>query len=437
MGQPETPTPRILSLLIVGTLLGCNAEDAAEAGDTEGPPGCATATDLPRTLLTHMPLGGTAEVVVTEDLRCADSAAFSVEVGGATYAIAIEERAVTVSRRGSVLVSAEWTTGGALTLTSPSGPSLGEPLRSYLLLRAADIVDFDPVALALLDWGTLSAILDLDGADPDGNDPAEDAEQLPPTLRFLQEHPPVFRMEKGDLSPADSVALVAAMDGLMNDREVIDFHHFELCHLDEEFFTEHDVFVDRMEAEVRGASPPIALPFGRLPWHEPGSRIPDAYAVWSQIAEDFYAENEVCGDYPRRICTNELKYTLKFGTPEVRNRWACNPDERDQWCEGLLLGHECSDHIGTQPDEYLGCELGDDGLPLQCPYAILERFQGENLCNYATVDDLWTEMIDWHGQVHDRIGGAHGDHAMTPTTPSFWLYHVTINTMYEGYLRCP
>jgi len=129
------------------------------------------------------------------------------------------------------------------------------------------------------------------GQDLDGNDPAEDAQELPPALRFLQEHPPVFRMEKADLSEADSVALVAAMDGLMNDREIIDFHHFELCHLDEQFFTEHDVFVDRMEAQVRGVSPALQLPFGRLPWHEPGSPIPDAYAVWSDIAEDFYAVN--------------------------------------------------------------------------------------------------------------------------------------------------
>lgn len=436
MGPLETPPRLILSLLFAGAPLGCNATDA-EPGDTDPPSGCVAAGELPRTVLTHMPLGATADVVVTEDTRCADSAALAVELAGTSYSISIGPQAVTIARSGEVVLSAAWSSRGALTLTNPDGKTLGEPLRSYLLFRAVDIADFDTGALALLDWGTLSAMLELEGADPDGNDPAEDAEQLPPSLRFLQDHPPVFRMEKGDLSEADSRALVAAMDGMMNDRDVIDFHHFELCHLDEQFFTEHDVFVDLMEAEVRSVSPAIALPFGRLPWHEPGSKIPDTYAVWSQIAEDFYAENEVCGDYPRRICTNELKYTLKFGTPEVRNQWACNPDERDRWCDGLLLGHECSDHIGTQPDEYLGCELGDDGLPVQCPYAILERFKGENLCNYETVDDLWTEMIDWHGQVHDSIGGAHGDHAMTPTTPSFWLFHVTINAMYEGYIRCP
>jgi hypothetical protein len=46
-------------------------------------------------------------------------------------------------------------------------------------------------------------------------------------------------------------------------------------------------------------------------------------------------------------------------------------------------------------------------------------------------------MIVWHGQVHDRIGGAHGDHAMTPSTPIFWLFHAAIGAVYESYLRCP
>ncbi|MBV1860924.1 MAG: hypothetical protein KUG77_21085 [Nannocystaceae bacterium] len=430
-------TRRFLPPLLFAVLLGCNAGDATESSGTDGPTGCVSAMDLPRTVTTHMPLGGDLEAVVTADLRCADSAELTVDTAGRTYSIAIAENVVTISAREQVLISGVWTSNGALSLTSAGGTTVGEPLRSYLLFRASDIADFDSTALALLDWATLSAMLDLDGADPDGNDPATDAEELPIPLRFLQDHPPVFRMEKGDLPRVDSLALVAAMDGMMNDREVIDFHHFELCHLDEQFFTEHDVFVDRMEAQVRGSSPALELPFGRLPWHEPGSLIPEAYATWSDIAEDFYAANEVCGDYPRRICTNELKYTLKFGTPEVQNTWACNPADRANWCEGLLLGHECSDHIGTQPDEYLGCEVGDDGLPLQCPYGILDRFKGERLCEYETVDDLWTEMIDWHGQVHDRIGGAHGDHAMTPTTPSFWLFHVTINSLYEGYLRCP
>lgn len=430
-------TPALLTPLLCGLLLGCNSDDAPESSGTDGPTGCMSSTDLPRTVAAHMPLGGDFDVVVTEDLRCADSAELTVDTDGRAYSIVLSELAVTVASRGRTLISGEWTTDGALTLTSANGSTLGEPLRSYLLFRASDIADFDSTALALLDWASLSAMLDLEGADPDGNDPAADAQQLPPALRFLQEHPPVFRMEKGDLSEADSIALVAAMDGMMNDRDVIDFHHYELCHLNEQFFSEHDVFVDLMEAQVRGVTPALELPFGRLPWHEPGSLIPDAYATWSDIAEDFYAANDVCGDYPRRICTDELKYTLKFGTPQVENRWACDPADKANWCEGLLLGHECSDLIGTQPDEYLGCEVGDDGLPLQCPYAILDRFKGERLCDYETVDDLWVEMIDWHGQVHDRIGGAHGDHAMTPTTPSFWLFHVTINSMYEGYLRCP
>ncbi len=432
----KTITPLLLSPLLFGGLLACNG-DAAATGATDGPPGCVSAMDLPRTITSHMPLGGDFEAVVTADLRCPDSAELTVETEGRTYSLELGDGTVIVSAADRPMITAVWTDRGALSITSDDGTTLGEPLRSYLLFRASDIADFDPIALALLDWATLSAMLDLEGADPDGNDPDEDAQQLPPSLRFVQDHPPVFRMEKADLSEANSIALVAAMDGLMNDREVIDFHHYELCHLDEQFFTEHDVFVDRMEAQVRGVSPALQLPFGRLPWHEPGSPIPDAYATWSDIAEDFYAANDVCGDYPRRICTNEVKYTLKFGTPEVQNRWACDPADRARWCEGLLLGRECSDLIGTQPDEYLGCEVGDDGLPIQCPYAVLDRFKGERLCDYATVGDLWTEMIDWHGQVHDRIGGAHGDHAMTPTTPSFWLFHVTINSMYEGYLRCP
>ncbi|MFT5431579.1 MAG: hypothetical protein ACI9OJ_002276, partial [Myxococcota bacterium] len=142
--------------------------------------------------------------------------------------------------------------------------------------------------------------------------------------------------------------------------------------------------------------------------------------------------------YPKRVCLPELKYTVKFSDPEVENLWACDPADQANWCDGLLLGHECSDLIGTKPEDYLGCEDNDnDGLPDQCPYGLLKRFTGERICDYKTTADLWVEFIDWHGQVHDRIGGAHGDHAMTPTTPSFWLYHVTINAVYEGYIRCP
>jgi hypothetical protein len=351
--------------------------------------------------------------------------------------VALTDNRVEISVDGAApAIVATWNAGGGMTATSDGGDEIGDPLRPYLLLTEASIAGFDPIALTVLDWGSLVTILDLEGADPDGNDPAPNAEMLPDALRFLQRHPPVLRMEINDLSTALSEAMVAEMDVIMNDREVIDYHHYELCHLGEQFFTKHDEFVDDMEAHLIGAD--IELPFGRMPFWEPGGQIPDAYAVWSDIAEDFYATEDACDTYPPRICVPEENYIVKFSTPEVVDQYPCNPANQATWCEGLLQNLACSDEIGTPAEDYMGCEDDDmDGLPDGCPYALLPRFQSDAICDYETVDHLWSDAVDWHGQTHDRVGGAHGDHNMTASTPIFWLFHVTLGAVYEGYLRCP
>lgn len=417
---------------------GVGAGGEAMGGAGGGDPSCEDADDLPRMLPFNMPLGEPTTARVTGDTRCADSLTVTIESMGATYTIAITENQAEVLLDDASVITAEWNTDGGATVTSAGGASFGEPLRSYLLVRAAEIADFDARGLALLDWNALSRALALEGADIDGNDPARDAERLVEPLQFLQDHPLVLRMEKGDLDSQRSADLVEAMMPMMNDPEVVDFHHFDLCHLGEQFFTGHDAFLDRMEAQLRTYEPAIGLPFGRMPYHEPGAFIPDEYAVYAPLAEDFYAEHDVCGNYPRRACTDELRYTIKFSTPGVENVYACDPENRANWCDPLLVDNDCADVIGRPTEDFLGCEDDDgDGLPDQCPFALLERFQGENLCDYADVDALWDDMIVWHGQVHDRIGGAHGDHAMTPSTPIFWLFHAAIGAVYESYLRCP
>lgn len=401
-------------------------------------PDCDDADDLPRSFEYHLPLGEQVRGTVVSELSCSDHLDLEIETRGATYTIQASERRIEVSTAGAIEITGTWNASGGVTLEASSGATIGAPVRPYLLVRAADIADFDPVALALLDWGALSTALALDGADPDGNDPAAGAERLPGEMSFLQDHPLVMRMEKSDLDEGTSTALVGAMDALMNDPSVVDYHHFGLCHAGTYFFTMHDDYVDDMEHHVRSVRPPLALPFGRLPWLEPGSEIPDAYATWSSVADAFYAELDACEPYPHRICTPELYYTVKFSSPQVVDTYPCDPADRQTWCEGLLLDLSCSDEIGTEPGDYLGCEDDDgDGLPDLCPYALLPRFQGDAICDYATVDDLWSEMIDWHGQLHERIGGAHGDHAVTATTPTFWLFHVTLGALYEGYIRCP
>ncbi|MFT6396380.1 MAG: hypothetical protein ACJAYU_001123 [Bradymonadia bacterium] len=415
------------------------AEDATDTGGSDAGEGCAAGGDVPRSLVIHGPDGTVHEATVTADERCPASAAFEVEVDDATYTLLLAESGVEISiGANDPAIVATWSAGGGLTLESENGATVGHPLRPYLLLNASDIADFDSLALALLDWGSLSAILELTGADPQGNDPAEDATSLPVALRYLQLQPPVFRMEIGTLSAERGTAMVEAMDVLMGDPEVVDYHHFELCHIGESFFTQHDVFVDRMEAHLIEFTPALALPFGRMPFYEPGGQIPPAFQTWSAVADEFYAEHDACDPYPRRVCADELMYTTKFSDPDLLDTYPCDPQRRETWCEGLLQGLDCSDLLATTPDDYLGCEDGDaDGLPDSCPYALLPRFNGSAICDYETIDDLWVEMIDWHGQTHDRIGGAHGDHAMTASTPAFWVYHVTINAVYDGYIRCP
>ncbi len=416
---------------------GSGAADGG-AGGGGGGAGCVESAGPAAALRFNLPLGAPTTAMVSRAERCPAAATLELMADGTAYTLRAAPDRLTVSSGAATLIEATWNAQGGVTLTNGADASVGEPLRPYLLLRAADVAAFDPVALALADWHFLSQALELEGADPDGNDPARDAAALPPALSFLQDHPLVMRMEKGDLPEATSMALLARMDDLMNDEEVVDFHHFDLCHLGDQFFTGHDAYVDRMEDHLQSAAPPLALPFGRMPWHEPGSRIPEIYATWSTVADGFYAEHDACDPYPRRACTDEQRYTVKFSDPQPKNLYACDPADRATWCDGLLLDIPCADELGTQPEDYLGCEDDDgDGLPDQCPYGLLRRFTGENLCGYATVDDLWTEMIDWHGQVHDRIGGAHGDHAMTASTPIFWLFHLTLGTPYEGYIRCP
>ena len=426
-------------------LLACSdastSSDASSSGaaDTAQAGSCVAGGTVPRTVALHGPDGAVVSADVTADQRCPDSAQLTVAIGGTSYDVRLTENRVEISVGGAApKLVAVWKSSGGLTVTSETGATIGEPLRPYLLVTAADIAGFDPIALTVLDWGSLVAILELVGADPNGNDPAADAASLPGPLQYLQLHPPVLRMEINDLAPALSQAMVGAMDALMNDRDVVDFHHFGLCHVNEAFFIGHDSYMDTMEAHLKGVTPAIELPFGRMPWWKPGGPIPPAYAIWSAVADEFYADHDACSAYPKRVCADELMYTVKFSEPDIQDTYPCNPDNRATWCQGLLQGLPCSDLLATTPDDYLGCEDDDnDGLPDQCPYGLLNRFVGEAICDYADVGELWAEMIDWHGQVHERIGGAHGDHCMTATTPTFWLLHITLGTLYEGYLRCP
>ena len=64
------------------------------------------------------------------------------------------------------------------------------------------------------------------------------------------------------------------------------------------------------------------------------------------------------------------------------------------------------------------------------------NLQPGNVCQYATLEDLFSATNGWHGNVHVTVGGTMKTFD-SPAAPLFWTWHTTVDQVWRDWEACP
>lgn len=94
------------------------------------------------------------------------------------------------------------------------------------------------------------------------------------------------------------------------------------------------------------------------------------------------------------------------------------------------------------PAEFNVVKPKDNGTPyaklvnLNPNMPLPPAFTSLELCKFNNAADMGNAINGWHGDVHNKIGGAMGSPLISPAAPIFWCWHAFLDDVYANWLAC-